>query len=334
MLEKVIRTTEIGLGGLLAPEQSDRFLDYMFDATVLGAQVRVKRMRANTAEIDRIRVGERIVRGALEAVDTGENAGVAFSKISLTTRKIRLDWELSSEALEDNIEGNDLEDHIARMMAAQAGTDLEDLAINGDSTSNDPLLRVFDGWRKQLVAGMEGEAANVVDANGEAVSIGLFNRALKAMPRKFLQRRGNLRFYTGTTVIQDWIFSFVDPSTQNGNPYTAAFGTGILQNGPVTPEGAAGFTTGLAFGVTVQEVPLFNNFMTLNGRTDDVAGDHGDIWLTYPQNLIWAVKRDLEVYREFKPKKDSIEYTVYARVGTRVENAEAAVVVENVKTGD
>src|SRR5690348_8177717 len=104
LLEKVIVSTEIGNpagSGLLQPEQANRFIDYMWDATVLAPQVRTIRLKADTAEIDRIGVGKRLIRRAVEAVDTGENQGVYFSKISLTTHKIRLDWELSTETLED-----------------------------------------------------------------------------------------------------------------------------------------------------------------------------------------------------------------------------------------
>src|SRR5690349_7881858 len=105
LLEKVISTSSIGTapsgGGLLSPEQSTRFIDYMWDATTLGAQVRTIRMRANEVELDRIAVGERLVRLATEAVDDSVNVGVAFAKVSLTTKKLRLDWELSSESLED-----------------------------------------------------------------------------------------------------------------------------------------------------------------------------------------------------------------------------------------
>src|SRR5689334_7619052 len=126
LLEKVIVSTEIGNpagSGLLAPEQANQFIDYMWDATVLGEQVRTIRMRSTEQEIERIGVGRRLIRAAVEAVDTGENQGVYFSKINLRTHKIRLDWELSTETLEDNLEGEALEDHIARMMATQAGMD-------------------------------------------------------------------------------------------------------------------------------------------------------------------------------------------------------------------
>ena len=106
--------SENGNGGLLNPEQSARFLDYLFDATVIGKVARTVRMKADTTEIDRMNVGEKLMKLASEGEDTGANAAVTFSKISLTTKKLRLDWELSTESLEDNIEGADLEDQIGR----------------------------------------------------------------------------------------------------------------------------------------------------------------------------------------------------------------------------
>jgi len=108
--------SEAGNGGLLNPEQSARFLDYMFDATVIGKVARTVRMKSDTTEIDRMSVGEKLMKLASEGENTGANSAVTFSKISLTTKKLRMDWELSTESLEDNIEGADLEDHIARLM--------------------------------------------------------------------------------------------------------------------------------------------------------------------------------------------------------------------------
>lgn len=322
LLEKVTRTTEVaaGGGGLLNAEQSNRFIDYMWESTVLGSQVRTIRMRANEVDIDKIGVGERLLRGATEAVDTGENAGVTFSKISLTTKKLRLDWELSTESLEDNLEGEALEDHIARLMATQAGNDLEDLAINGDTASADPLLKVFDGWRKRALAD-----AVVVDHGGNPLNRVAFNKALKAMPRKFMQRRNQLKFFAGSNLIQDYLYSLSDPTNGAGEAIAAQ----IITNGPVRTSGPAGFTTTYAFGVPVQEVPLFEE--TKAGTYSGATGDHGDLWLTFPQNLLWGVKREIKVYSQFAQKKDTIEYTMYTRVGVQIENADAFVVVTNVK---
>lgn len=332
ILEKVIRTTEVGAGGggLLNPDQADRFIDYMWDETVLGSQVRKHRMRSNEDEIDFVGVGKRLVRLATEAVDDGVNAGATFTKISITTKKLRMDWELSSESLEDNLEGEDLEDHIARLMAAQAANDIEDVAINGDTAlTTDPLLKSFDGWAKRAVAG-----GTVIDWLGAPMDRGVFHRALKAMPRKYLAQRNGLKFFTGSNLIQDYIFSLQNTSADYVTPEALA-AAGI--NTTSVPTGPAGFTTGNAFGVPVQEVPLMD---VRTGYDLDQAGagtttaDVSDVWLTFPKNLIWGVKREVKVYREFKPKKDTIEYTMYTRVGTQIENAEAFVVVRNVRIAD
>lgn len=326
LLEKVVATDPAvadAKGGYLAPAQASRFLDYMYDATVLGGQVRVERIRENTAELTRIAVGERLLRVATEAVDDGVNVGAAFSKISISTTKFRLDWELSTEALEDGREGSELEDHIARLMATQVGNDLEDYAINGDSElTDDPSLKAFDGWSKRARA-----IGHVVDNGGQTVSRATFSKALKAMPRKHMQNRAGLKFFTGSNVLQDYIESEQARMEQ----FSADDGV----NSPITPNGPLGFTMGRAFGQTIQEVPLFNE-----QRTGDYSGGasaqavHGEIWLTNPKNLIWAVKREVQVYRTFQPKKDAIEYVLYCRVGTAIENGDALVVVKNVKVAD
>ena len=311
-----------GKGGLLNPEQSARFLDYMFDATVIGKLARTVRMRADTTEIDRIGVGEKLMKLASEAEDTGTNSGVTFSKISLTTKKLRLDWELSTESLEDNIEGADLEDHIARLMATQAGNDLEDVVLNGNtSLTSDNLYKAFDGIVK--IAKANG---HVVAGAGAAVSREIFNKALKAMPRKYKQRRNELRFLSGSNLIQDYLFS-TSTNIQNVNPQDIA--ASIIRGETAGLGGPAGFTAPFAFGIPIVEVPLLKETQT--GSYATPSGDHGDIHLTFPNNVVVGIKRDVTVYRFFWPKKDSIEYTMYTRVGCQVEQADAWVVVKDVK---
>lgn len=323
LLQKVIDTTTVGAdgGGLLKPEQSNRFIDYMFDATILTRVARTIRMRSDTTEIDKVGVGEKLMVLATEGASTGQtDRGATFTKVSLTTKKLRLDWELSSESLEDNIEGADLEDHIARLMATQAGNDVEDLAINGDTTlTSDNLYKAFDGFRKLALNG-----GQVVDAGGATISKATFNSALKAMPRKYKQRRNQLRFFTGSNLVQDYLYNL---TTIGSTPEDIA--SSILRGNPAAPEGNPGGVIPFAFGIPVVEVPLIDE--TRTGTYSGASGQHGEVHLTFPQNFIVGIKRDVTVYREFKPKKDTIEYTLYIRVGVAVENLDSFVVVKNVK---
>lgn len=349
LLQKVIDTTNLGSdgvnasadtatlsgNGLLYPDQANRFLDYMWDATILAKAARTIRMRSNTTEIDRVSVGQRIMTVAQEdsprdyvgANGTYENAdettfqatGATFSKVSLTTRKLRLDWELSSESLEDNLEGTDLEDHIARLMATQAGNDIEDVLINGIGSSTG-LMSAFKGFRKLAI-----DNAHVVDASGAGLDRNVFNAAIKAMPRKYKQRRNQLRFFSGSNLVQDYLYNLSTSTT--ATPFDIA--SGVIRGDVAANDGGPGTTTPFAFGIPVINVPLMDE--TLAGTYASPSGLHGDLHLTFPQNFIIGIKRDVVVYRLFQPKKDTIEYTLFIRVGCAVENYDAHVIVKNVK---
>ena len=314
--------SEAGNGGLLNPEQSARFLDYMFDATVIGKVARTVRMKSDTAEIDRMSVGEKLMKLATEGDNDGANAAVTFSKISLTTKKLRMDWELSTESLEDNIEGADLEDHIARLMATQAGNDIEDVILNGDtSLTGDALYKSFDGVVKKAKA-----SGRVVDAAGAEVSREVFNKALKAMPRKYKQRRADLRFLAGSNLIQDFLYK---NSIGTNQTIPQDIASSVIRGGVAPLGGPAGYVAPFAFGIPIIEVPLLSETQT--GTHSGASGSHGDIHLSFPNNVVIGVKRDVTVYRFFWPRKDSIEYTMYTRVGVQIEQADAWIVVKNVK---
>jgi len=328
--------------GLLYPDQANRFLDYMWDATILAKACRTIRMRSNTTEIDRVSVGQRIMTVATEdlprdwVANTGTGAytqaNATFSKISLTTRKLRLDWELSAEALEDNLEGPDLEDHIARLMATQAGNDVEDVLINGTGTgaATTGLYSAFKGFRQLAI-----DNAHVVDAGGAGLGLPIFNSAIKQLPRKYKQRRNQLRFFVGSNLAQDYLYNLTN-TTGNFLPFDIT--SGIIRGQEAANDGGPGVTTPFAFGIPVINVPLMReDINSLNGTpsiANNVSGTlYGDIHLTFPQNLIVGVKRDVVVYRQFHPKKDTIEYTLFIRVGTAIENYDAHVIVRNIAVG-
>lgn len=334
LFQKVVDTVQVagGNGGILNDEQSNRFIDYMWDATSLGQTVRQIRMNAPVRDIDKMDLGQRIARHATEGVDDSVNATPTFSKIQLRTEKIRLDWELTKESLEDNISGDDLEDTIARLMATQLGNDLEDLAINGlgdDATPGDEgyaLLKAFDGYHKRAMAG-----GIVVSNDGGNMNSTVFAKAYRNMPRKFKVRRGQLRFWLSSGLLFDY-YTFLDAEGREAGAGNAPYLAG--QPG-IVPEGAGGPTGLQAYGIPLWEVPLQSEEFagrggeTWTGKTDE---DHGYIELTHPDNRLWGIKREVEVYREFKPKKDAIEYTVYTRQGVQIDNLNAHVTVDDIKT--
>lgn len=323
LIEKVVTSSSLGTpgDGRIKQEQADAFIDYAWDASVLMKEATKKKMNAPEAEWEIVSVGARIARKATEAVDTGENATPNFTKVSLRTEKIRLDWELSSESLEDNIEGEDFDTHLARLFSEQFGQDLEELAIHGDTDSTDPLLKTFDGWHKKAIEG----GRVVAGAGKPQLDRAHFNQALKAMPRKYMIRKGDLRFYASTHAVQDYLYS----QSEMGNVPNEVI-EGTLRQSPV-PTGEAGYSTMWPFGVELKEVPLFDTtFNEVNAGTGTTNEGTTFLELTSPKNRVVGVQRDIRLYRKFHEKKDTVEYTMYFRAGVAFVNLDAIVTVTNI----
>ena len=301
-------------GGILNPEQARRFIDYVWDATVLAQDGRRVTMRANTMELEKVNVGERVIRAASQALGEYTNAGATFTKVELTTKKIRLDWEVATEALEDNIEGAALEDHLVRLMTNAFGNDLEDLAINGNG-GVDPFLGIMNGFVNQVTTGADAHEAVVDLSNGWTPQV--MQEIVYALPRKYRAIKSGLKFYAGTDVfasivekngtLADAIAEAVAPSLKGTEQYANAYLGGAGQT-------FGGARTTRVLGIDVQEVPYY-------------PGAYAD--LTFPQNRVWGFQRDITVNREYKPKKDTIEYTIFVRFGITWEELDAVAYADS-----
>jgi hypothetical protein len=296
--------------GILRPEQARQFIDYVWDATILAQDGRRVTMRANTMELEKVNVGERVIRSATQAIGDYTNAGATFSKVELTTKKIRLDWEVTAEALEDNIEGAALEDHIVRLMTNAFGNDIEDLAINGDGSTGD-FLSIMDGFVHRAKNGDAHESVVTVTNGGWTPEV--MQNIILAMPRKYRALKNNLKFYAGTDVFQGIVKNngtLADAIAEAFGSHAGAAGTPAMRqnylDGQAQTFGAARTTRVL--GIDVQEVPYY---------------PAGYVDLTFPQNRVWGFQRDITVNREYKPKKDTIEYTVFVRFGIQWEEQDA-----------
>jgi len=304
-------------GGILAPEQARRFIDYVWDATVLAKDGRRVTMRANTMEIEKVNVGERVIRAAAQGAPDYTNVGATFTKVELTTKKIRLDWEVSTEALEDNIEGGALEDHLVRLMTNAFANDIEDLAINGLGTGADAFLSIMAGFVKQT-RGTVGNAAHEYAATiaDDNYTTTVMQGLLLAMPRKYRALKSNLKFYAGTD----------------------AFAGIVRNNGTLADAISSAFADRIGSTQANRQEFLDGGAQTLgNSRTTRVLGvdvlevpyyPAGYVDLTFPQNRVWGFQRDITVNREYKPKKDTIEYTVFVRFGIQWEELDAVAYVD------
>ena len=295
--------------GILRPEQARRFIDYVWDATVLAKDGRRVTMRANSMELEKVNVGERVIRAAAQANGNYTNTGATFTKGELTTKKIRLDWEVSAESLEDGVEGGALEDHLVRLMTNAFANDIEDLAINGDGSTG-AFLSIMPGFIHKAKNGDAHEA--VVTVADNAWTTDVMQSIVTAMPRKYRALKNNLKFYAGTDVFGGIVknngtladavaeaFAGQVPGSTQANRQSYLDGIGQTFGGARTTR---------VLGIDVQEVPYY---------------PAGYVDLTFPANRVWGFQRDIVVNREYVAKKDTIEYTVFVRFGINWEEEDA-----------
>jgi len=267
LVQKAVVTTDaLAAAGKLNPAQSDRFIDYVVDETVLKNNARVVRFRNESLDIDKIGIGNRVAVPKAEAKDPAIRRGITTTKITLTPKEIMVPFEISDNFKEVNIEGDASEDHIVQIMAKRLANNLEELYLMGDllgaavieneiyeggsSTQyvKDTYLALQKGWLRGADAG------NVVDAEGANIGLSVFSKMIRAMPTKFRRNRGELRWYISPDLWQLYLEKLASRATALG-------------------DAAAGGSGHQPFGIPAVPVPLFDlqpkvvQHITLNGTT-------------------------------------------------------------------
>jgi hypothetical protein len=207
---------DLAAAGKLNPWQANRFIDYVFDETFLRNIARTVKFKPESAKIDKIGVGRRVAMAKKSATDPGKRRKVTTSAIELTPREIIVPFEIEDAFKEINIEGDNVEDHIIKMMATQSGNDVEEMSIRGDKVGEaalegdlfdqgsttryikDEFLALVDGWIRRADGG------HIVDAAGTAIESSIFGDMIKALPHKFSRDRSKLKFYCSPTLEQEY----------------------------------------------------------------------------------------------------------------------------------
>lgn len=309
LVQKAVITTDaLAAAGKLNPAQSETFIDYVVDETVLKNNARTVRFRNESLEIDKIGVGKRLALPKTEAKDVALRRGVTTSKIVLTPRELIVPFEIGDNFKEINIAGDDIEQHIISMMSRQTGNDIEELYINGDKLGHavleselkeggssskyiaDSYLALQDGWLNL------SRGAHVVDAAGANIGLSVFGKMMRAMPTKFRRNKAALRWFMSPDMAQLYMEKLATRATALGD--SAAGGSG--QN---------------PFGVPIVEVPLWDFLapvtlhLVLNGTTPVSLGGYAPVQdvVVAPEGLA-GVATDAYV--------EGVNYTLDAAAGT------------------
>lgn len=296
LLAKSISTADLNTGGHLNPEQSNKFIDYMVDNSVVLKHCTVIRMKSDTYNLDNIGVQSRIIRAGIENEAPTNVAGVSTGRRQLRVTEVILPFDIGFQFLEDNIEKQGAEDHIAQLFAAQFANDVEDLGCNGDTAAvagpDQDFLKISDGWIK-IARGEAGFHKYQLAASKDYKGV-VFPGMLKAMPNKWKRNVGQLAFLVSPTVEEEYRLSLSSRSTALGDEQLVSANNQKFA------------------GVQVVPVPFLAE---------------GDMILTNWKNLAYGIhEREIRVGKQVQERKRLVEYTTTARVDYQWVTPDAAVV--------
>lgn len=292
-------------GGLLLPEQADKFILMLINEPTLLRAARTVSMNSPQRKINKIGFGSRILRAAQSgvALTQAQRSKPDLGQIELNTKEVIAEIRLPYDVLEDNIErGNPmtpagtsaggLMDTLIKLIAERAALDLEELAIHGDTASADTYLKITDGWLKRA-----NEVTVTLPVGQTVISKDVLKAGILALEPKYLRNRPSLRHIMNVeneTLLRD---SLTSRQTTLGD--TMVTGAGSLS----------------IYGTPTMTAALMPD---------------SEILITNPNNLLFGIQR--QVSMEFDKDITTREYIIVltARVDVQVEEAEAVSHIKGV----
>jgi len=280
-------------GGYLNPEQSDSFYRKLIDEPTLIGNVRTVQMKSPKMNIDTIGFGSRILRAAPAsgtALNADQRVRPAFGQVNLETEEIIAEVHIPYDALEDSIERGNLENTIMQMLTGRVSLDLEELLINGDTSSADSYLALHDGALALAGHTVDGSALTAIDKDA-------FKQALQEMPTQYLRNLAAMNFLMSWHNVIEYRDTLAGRSTRRGDDF--------FLNRPTVP----------AFGVPIVPAALMPN---------------NEILFTYPQNLIFGIQRDIMIETDKDIRERTLIVVLTMRIAIQCEEADSIVKVDSI----
>lgn len=211
-MKEILAKTDMALAdlanaGLMLPEQSNNFIRILMQDTAFLDDVRLINMARPKMIVNKLSLNERALRIANQgtissplpgeegtrALARADRTKVTTSKVELDTFEVIAEVNLPYEVLEDNIEGGQIDNTrfqatVLEQLAGRIRIDIEDILLNGDTTSFDTYLAERDGILVQTVS-------NIVNNGGAALDAVTFNEMIQTLPDKFKRVMNRYKFY-------------------------------------------------------------------------------------------------------------------------------------------
>jgi HK97 family phage major capsid protein len=288
-------------GGLLQPQQANRFIKLLIKKSVLLPRIQTMTMNSPKRLIETLRFAGRVLKPGTEAtaLASAQRSKPDLIKNELDAKLYKAEVRLNNEVLEDNIERGALRNTIMQTLAEAVARDLEYAAWNGDTASADALLAVQDGFRKLITT-------NVTAFGGNPTGKALWLAMLKDLPNEFLLRN-RLMFFTSINSELDWRDQLSERATMLGDNQMTGSELARFQNMPI---------------LAIPEAP--ENLGAGTNETETVLSD--------PQNLVAGFVRRMRIETDRDITAGELIIVVSMRVAFQMVHEPAAVKFTGVTT--
>jgi HK97 family phage major capsid protein len=287
-------------GGLLEPAQAAKFIRLAIKNSKLLQMATVVPMRSPKQSVEQIRFAGRILRAGQEAtaLPAADRSKPNLGKIELDAKLFKGEVRLDNEVLEDSIERGELRNTIMTLMTEAVSRDMEEVAIQGDTTSADAFLAQFDGALKQATS-------HVVDASNAYLNKTIFRDMVKAMPIEYRRDKSKLKLVTSTNAEIGYRDSLSERATVLGDKYLA----------DSAPASYA--------GIQVVDIPLFPEDL-------GVGNDTTNALFCDPKNLNVGIWRKIRIETDKLVSEGVLVIVVTLRFDVRYTVEDAVVKAINI----
>ena len=302
-----VALSDLTNGGLLLPEQFNKFYRSLQDSPTILPLIRKVAMAKPAMQVDKIDISGRVLHPAAQgnisdpannsytksarALTREDRTKPTTGKITLSTVEYITEVDIPYEVLEDNIEKEQLQATIMEMLQQKIAYDLEDLIINGDTTNNeDAFLKTQDGILKLATA-------HPYDAEGQEQNVALYAGALKMLPNKYHAYLNNYTFFLNPTREIDLRAAVAERRSDLGDAY-------LTSKAPIQ-----------ILGVPVRGASRM-------AATDGI--------LLNPQDVTMGIHRDIRVEMDRDIRERAIILVVTMRVGVTIVDTDRMVKITNI----
>lgn len=312
MIKKADSVLNFGVNGKLALEQENQFIEYMVNKATFLKDIRVTTMKTEEKQIDKLGILSQILLPAVEGtkLDSADYGKVDTGRVKLVSKEVIAVLDLSKRTVEDAIEKEGvnfnagrfqspggIHSRILKLIAERASLDLQDLAINGDTTldpavsKRNKLLSMNDGFLKL--------AGNVYDAQNTAISAKVIDNVTQLMPEQYLNDPTAYRYIMSTHTEARLRSKLADRNTNGGDSF-------LQSRNPIV----------LSYGDTkaVAAMPATK------------------VLYVNPQQLIFGIQRGIVIDLDYNPYERKYYFILTARVDFKVEETTAMVRCDNLST--